>query len=194
MPGVRWSMLGAGTLIMLQLHWFGVVVSRVSVNHGEWGGTAPDPLVWDRGDLVGHRKVGVRVDVDRASLPGRPGFLSVPWIQVSGGLVTEVDVAAWPCSGSLLHKFSSSWSSLHWPADSGDLGHHGVSYPELSILFEQLVGHRLLSEKVVRSHERAHRPLSVSSSLVTTGIEIRQGCRFVRLSGTGPWYISCWGC
>ena len=35
--------------IMLQLHWCAVAVSRVSVNHNEPCGTAPDPLVWDRG-------------------------------------------------------------------------------------------------------------------------------------------------
>ena len=34
------------------------------------------------------------------------------------------------------------------------------------------------SEKVTRPHVRAHRPISISSVLVSEGIEIRQGCRF----------------
>ena len=69
--------------------------------------------------------------------------------------------------------------SLHWPVDSGDFGHHGVSYLDVLILFEQLAGHRLLSEKVVRPHERVHRPISISSVPVSEGIEILQGCQFV---------------
>ena len=98
---------------------------------------------------------------------------------MGGGLVTESDVAAWPHSVSLLCEFSSFLSSLHWTADSRDLGgHHGVSYLELLILFEQWEGHRLLTEKVTRPHVRTHRPISISSVPVSAGIEIRQGCRF----------------
>ena len=47
------------------------------------------------------------------------------------------------------------------------------------ILFEQWVGHRLLSEKVTRPHVRAHRPILIPSVPVTEGIEIRHGCRFI---------------
>ena len=50
---------------------------------------------------------------------------------------------------------------------------------ELLILFEQWAGHRLLSEKVVRPHARAGRPISVSSVPVSEGIEIRHGCQFL---------------
>ena len=46
-------------------------------------------------------------------------------------------------------------------------------------MFEQWVGHRLLGEKVVRPHERAHRPVSISSEPVSEGIGIRQACLFV---------------
>ena len=67
----------------------------------------------------------------------------------------------------------------HWFVDSVDLGHHRTSYFELLILFEQWVGHLLFSEKVVRPHERVHRPISISPTPVTEGIEIRQGCRFI---------------
>ena len=47
-----------------------------------------------------------------------------------------------------------------------------VSHLEVLILFEQRVGHRLLSEKVTRPHVRAHRPISISSAPVPEGIEI----------------------
>ena len=70
-------------------------------------------------------------------------------------------------------------STLHWPSGTEDFGHFGISFLELLILFEQWAGHRLLSEKVTRSHERAHRHISISSVPVSEGIEIRQGCRFI---------------
>ena len=41
------------------------------------------------------------------------------------------------------------------------------------ILFEQWVGHRLLSEKVTRPHVRAGRPILIPSVPVSEGIEIR---------------------
>ena len=50
---------------------------------------------------------------------------------------------------------------------------------ELLILFEQWAGHRLLSEKVVRPHVRAGRPISLPSVPVSEGIEIRHGCQFL---------------
>ena len=80
-----------------------------------------------------------------------------------------ISLAAWAYSVSLLGKFSAFLSSLSWPAGAEDLGHFGVSYREVLILFEQWAGHRLLSEKV--------RP--ISSVPVSEGIEIWQGCRFI---------------
>ena len=63
---------------------------------------------------------------------------------------------------------------------SVDLGHFGVSFWELLILFEQWAGHRLLREKVTRPHARANRPtLMIPSVPVSEGIEIRQGCQFI---------------
>ena len=50
---------------------------------------------------------------------------------------------------------------------------------DVLILYEQLAGHRLLSEKVTLPHFRTHRPISISSVPVSEGIEIRQGCRFI---------------
>ena len=50
-----------------------------------------------------------------------------------------------------------------------------MSYSEVLILFEQWAGHGLLSEKVVRPHVREQSQISISSVLVSKGIEIRQG-------------------
>ena len=47
------------------------------------------------------------------------------------------------------------------------------------ILFEQWVGHRLLSEKFARPHVRADRPILIPSVPVSEGIEIRHGCQFL---------------
>ena len=86
--------------IMLQLHRFMIAVSRVSVNHDGRGGTAPDPVVWDRRGRVKQRKVDVRVTVDLAALPGPPGFLAGPRVQVNGGLVSEFVAASVCCVSS----------------------------------------------------------------------------------------------
>ena len=58
-------------------------------------------------------------------------------------------------------RFTSLLNTLHWPSGSVDLGHFGISFLELLILFEQCVGHRLLSEKVTRPHVRANRPILI---------------------------------
>ena len=58
-------------------------------------------------------------------------------------------------SASLLCKLVDFFGSLHWPADSGDMGHFGISYLEVLILFEQWAGHWLLNEKVTWPHVRA---------------------------------------
>ena len=49
------------------------------------GGTAPDPVVWDKGSKDKQRKAGVRVIVDLASLPGPLVFwmgLGFRWVVV----------------------------------------------------------------------------------------------------------------
>ena len=48
----------------------------------------------------------------------------------------------------MLVKITSFLKILHWPSGSADLGHFGISFLELLILFEQWAGHRLLSENV----------------------------------------------
>ena len=165
--------------VIADLHRFMIAIARVSVNHDGKGGTAPDPLVWDKGTRPKVRKLEIRVNVDLASLPGSPGFLNSDWVQVHAGHITSADISAWPYSVGILVRFSSFLSHLHWPSGSVDMGHFGVSVLELLILFEQWAGHRLLSEKVTRPHVRAGRPISVSSVPVSEGIEIRHGCQFI---------------
>ena len=98
---------------VLQLHRFMVAIARVSVNHDGKGGSALDPLVWDQGSRRKRRKVDVRVNVDLARLPGRPGFLHGDWVQNQGGCISGADIAAWPYSVSLLCKFTGFLASLH---------------------------------------------------------------------------------
>ena len=91
--------------------------------------------MWDPGGPKKARNLDIRVDVDLASLPGPPGFLGGPWIQVHGGPTSGADIAAWPYSVGILCKFTSFLGTLHWPASSGDFGHFGVSFLKLLILF-----------------------------------------------------------
>ena len=123
-----------------------IAIARVSVNHDGRDVTAPDPL-WDQGSRPKARKLAIRVNVDLASLPGPPGFLNSPWVQVDAGRITGADIAAWPKSVSVLIRFTAFLNTLHWPSGSVDLGHFGISFMELLILFEQWAGHLLLSEK-----------------------------------------------
>ena len=98
-------------------------------------------------------------------------------MQVHGGCIAGADIAAWPYSVSILCKFTSFFGTLHWPVGSEEMGHFWFSYLELLVLFEQWAGHRLLNEKVIRPHLRAHRPTSFPLFLCQRGIEIRHGCR-----------------
>ena len=123
-----------------------IAIARVSVNHDGKGGTAPHPLVWDQGSKPKVRKLAIRVNLDLASLPGPPGFLNCDWVQVHAGHITDADISAWPYSVGILVRFTSFLGTLHWPSGSLDLGHFGISFLELLILFEQWAGHRLLSE------------------------------------------------
>ena len=104
------------------------------------------------------RKIDVRVNVDLATLPGPSGFLNGPGFQVHGGCITEAAVASWPYSINILLRFTGFLSTLHWPAHGGDMGHFGISFLELLILFEQWSGYWLLSEKDVKPGARANRP------------------------------------
>ena len=81
-------------------------------------------------------------------------------------------------------RFTSFVNTLHWPSGSLDLGHFGISFFELLILFEQWAGHRLLSEKVTRRHVRANRPILIPS--VPVSEELKFGM-VVNLSVV--WYL-----
>ena len=93
--------------VIADLHRFMIAIARVSVNHDGRGGTAPDPLVWDKGSRPKVRKLDIRVNVDLASLPGPPGFLNSDWVQVHAGHITGADISAWPYSVGILVKFTS---------------------------------------------------------------------------------------
>ena len=73
-------------------------------------------------------------------------------MQVHGVCTTGADVAARPYSVAILCKFTAFLGTLHWPADTGDMGHFGSSYLEVLILSEQGAGLLLLSEKVTKPH------------------------------------------
>ena len=45
--------------VMTDLHRFMIAIARVSVNHDGKGGTAPDPLVWDKGSKPKFRKLDI---------------------------------------------------------------------------------------------------------------------------------------
>ena len=152
--------------MMLQLHRFMIAVARVTVNHDGRGGGAPDPLVWDHGGRTKTHRTDIRVNVDLASLPGPLGFSSGPWMQIHGSSISGADIAAWPYNVGILFKFTAFLGTLHWPVDAFNMGHFGVSYLEVLILFEQWTGLRLLSEKVTRPHVRANRPISFSCACV----------------------------
>ena len=93
--------------------------------------------MWDQGSRPKVRKLHIRVNVDLASLPGPPEFLHNSWIQVDAGHITGADISAWPYSVGILVRFTSFLGTLHWPSGSVDLGHFGISFLELLILFEQ---------------------------------------------------------
>ena len=155
--------------IMLLLRRFMIAVGRVTVNHDGRGGSALDPLVWDQGAPGKVREINIGVNVDLASLPGPCGFLHGPWMQVHGGCIAGLDVAAWPYSVGILCEFTAFLGSLHWPVDAVDMGHFGFLFLELLILFENWAGHRLLSEKVTRPHIRPNRPILKSPCACVRG-------------------------
>ena len=113
-----------------------IAVSRVSDNHDGRGGTAPQPVVWVRGSRAQLRKVDNRVNIDLAALPRPLGFLDGPWVQV---VVLSLNVTLLPGHTVSVCCVSSPpfLSSVLWLVDSGDFGHHGVSYLEVLVLFEQ---------------------------------------------------------
>ena len=162
--------------MMQQLHRFTIAISQVSVNHDGRGGTAPDRLVWDQGSGPSREKLTLGLTLIRFLV------LLVSCAGLGSRLMVGASLVLMLLPGRVVFvccEFSSFLGSLQWPADTGDLWHHGVSYLRVLILFEQWAGHRLLSVKVTRPHVRAHRPIFISSVPVSEGTEIWQGCRFV---------------
>ena len=118
---------------LLDLHRFFIAISRAVVNHDEFGGTAPDPMVWSAGSLPRRRRI-VHAVRDLAMLPGPPALWVGEWVASPAVSLNADDVAQWPYTPSLLVKWFSFLGSLHWPVHGGDLGVGGISYVELLIL------------------------------------------------------------
>ena len=68
------------------------------------------------GSLSNAARVGVRVNVDLASLPERPAFLHAPWVLVCGGMITGLHVTFWPSSVvvQVLLLFGLSSLACYW--------------------------------------------------------------------------------
>ena len=74
------------------------------------------------------RKTDIRINIVLASLPGLCGFLNGPWMQVHGGCITGLDVAAWPQSVGMLCKCAAFLGSVHWPVGAVDMVHYDISF------------------------------------------------------------------
>ena len=140
--------------ILRDLHRFFIAISRAVVNHDDFGGTAPHPLVWSAGAPRKRRRLVFAVR-DRAFLPGPPRIWHSGWFQVPATAICADDVALWPYTPGLLIKWVSFLNTLHWPVGNLDLGVGGISYVELLFLYELWAGERLRLEK---AHPRYLRP------------------------------------
>ena len=58
--------------VMLELHKYVVVISRIEVKHFGYGVAATDSMRWDTGSILKPRFSSLRVVIDHASLPGSP--------------------------------------------------------------------------------------------------------------------------
>ena len=116
--------------VLLDLHGFFIAISGAVVNHDEFGGTAPDPLVWSAGSLPKRRRIAHAVR-NLAMLPGPPALWIGEWVASPAVALNADDVAQWPYTPGLLVKWVSFLGSLHWLVHHGDLGVGGISYVEL---------------------------------------------------------------
>ena len=153
----------AGTPVILDLHRFVIAISRAVVNHDGWDGTALDPLVWSVGARPKRRRL-VHAVRDRAFLPGPPCIWSSEWVSMLATCVCAADVALWPYTPGLQVKWVAFLGTLHWPAESADLGVGGISYVELLILYELWAGERLSLEKAFPRYLRPGHNFSVGCS------------------------------
>ena len=148
------------------------------VNHDGRDVTAPDPLVWSAGALPKRRRL-VHAVRDRAFWLGPLGVWLSQWFHILATTICAEDIVLWPYTPSLLVKWVSFLSSLHWLVGDLDLGVGGVSFVELFILYELWAGERLSLEKAYPRCIRPGRPISVSAVLFGPGIDIWRSCRFI---------------
>ena len=141
-------------------------------------GSAPHPIVWDRGRQPKRKRV-LQAVKEFAWVPGPPDLWrhgSVGWPAIH---VDEADVAVWPYSAGMLVTLCAFPSSLHWLAVVGDWEGSGISYVELLILYERWAGERLVLEPAVPRARRGSRPISVSAVPAGPSIDIWRSCRFL---------------
>ena len=146
--------------VLLFGHKFMVAKSRIEVDHGGAGGTAPDPMTWDQGSIIKTRASSLRVTIGHASLPSPRGFLDSSWCGLSLSPITQEGVAVWPYCVNMFLEFTS-----FWPLSIGLrvlLTFGNMVLLILSCLLSLTPPH----------HLRARRPL--------VGTEIRRGCLFIR--------------
>ena len=127
--------------VLLDLHRLFIAISRAVVFHDEFGGTAPDPMVWPAGSLPKRRRI-VHAVRNFAMLPSPLALWIGEWVASPSVALNADDVAQWPYTPGLLVKWVSFLGSLHWPVHGGDLGVGGISFFELVILYELWAGER----------------------------------------------------
>ena len=81
--------------VLLDLHRFFIAISGAVVNRDEFGGTAPDPMVWSAGSLPKRRRI-VHAVRDLALLPGPPALWVGEWVASPSVALDADDVAQWP--------------------------------------------------------------------------------------------------
>ena len=158
---------------------FFIAIVRTVANH-DFGGSAPDAVVWSAGSLSKKRRV-VQAVRDLAMLPGPEHIWGSQWV----GFV-RMSVAARPFSVSLLVKSGAFFGTLHWPGRAAEveevmelLGGGGVSYCELLILCELWTGERLVLERAIPWCRRGRRQMSVSAVSLGPVIDICARVRFL---------------
>ena len=137
--------------IILDLHKFMVAISRIEVNHDGFGGTAPDAMVWDKGGVLKTRTPLLSsLIIDRATLPGPPGFWVVLGVPCTHFLLLQMMLLFGPTVLTSFLFFLPFWLLF--------IGHRVLLiWGSLVFLiwscflrFEVFTGHRLLAEKTVR--------------------------------------------
>ena len=89
------------------------------VNHDDFVGTAPDPLVWSGAPAKRRRLVhAVRNDAVR---PGPVCISTSDCISLPPSAVFAEDVGAWPYSIGIQVKWDAFLNTLHWSASGAGL-------------------------------------------------------------------------